>query len=156
MPAKKKKSSKKSKKSKEPKPEEEKKPEDEEPEYIDPSKAFPEVEISVILATPPVDFMSKGPTDHSAIDFKETLRTNTRISTIKQMIIDRYDGSIKAEDLSLCLDHYNSKKEHWLDPQKRLCEVGVTAASTNTKIIYDFVPISYPLLNTPLANIVAK
>ena len=59
MPAKKKKSSKKSKKSKEPKPEEEKKPEDEEPEYVDPAKSFPEVEIEVKLATPPVDFMSK-------------------------------------------------------------------------------------------------
>jgi hypothetical protein len=59
MPAKKKKSSKKAKKSKEPKPEEEKKPEDEEPEYIDPAKSFPEVEIEVKLATPPVDFLSK-------------------------------------------------------------------------------------------------
>ena len=59
MPAKKKKVSKKGKKSKEPKPEEEKKPEDEEPEYIDPAKSFPEVEIEVKLATPPVDFMSK-------------------------------------------------------------------------------------------------
>lgn len=58
MPAKKKKSTKKSKK-KEPKAEEEKKPEDEEPEYIDPKKSFPEVEIEVKLATPPVDFLSK-------------------------------------------------------------------------------------------------
>lgn len=59
MAPKKKKSAKKSKKSKEPKPEEEKKPEDEEPEYIDPAKSFPEVEIEVKLATPPVDFLSK-------------------------------------------------------------------------------------------------
>ena len=59
MPAKKKKVLKKGIKSKEPKPEEEKKPEDEEPEYIDPAKSFPEVEIEVKLATPPVDFMSK-------------------------------------------------------------------------------------------------
>ena len=60
MPAKKKKGSKKgSKKSKEPKAEEEKKPDEEEPKFIDPLIAFPEVEISVILATPPVDFMSK-------------------------------------------------------------------------------------------------
>lgn len=57
MPAKKKKSSK--KKAKEPKPDEEKKEEEEEPEYIDPAKAFPEVEIEVKLATPPVDFLSK-------------------------------------------------------------------------------------------------
>ena len=61
MAPKKKKSSKKSKKSKEPKPEEEKKPEDEEPEYIDPAKSFPEVEVEVKLATPPVDFLSKSP-----------------------------------------------------------------------------------------------
>ena len=58
MPAKKKKSSKKGKK-KEAKPDEEKKEEEEEPEYIDPAKAFPEVEIEVKLATPPVDFLSK-------------------------------------------------------------------------------------------------
>ena len=59
MPAKKKKSTKKGKK-KEPKPEEEVKPEDMEPEYIDPAKSFPEVEIEVKLATPPVDFLSKS------------------------------------------------------------------------------------------------
>ncbi len=58
MPAKKKKSSKKGKK-KEAKPDEEKKEEEEEPEYIDPAKQFPEVEIEVKLATPPVDFLSK-------------------------------------------------------------------------------------------------
>ncbi len=58
MPAKKKKSTKKSKK-KETNPEEEKKPEEMEPEYIDPAKSFPEVEIHVILATPPVDYLSK-------------------------------------------------------------------------------------------------
>ena len=58
MPAKKKKSSKKGKK-KVAATEEEKKPEDEEPEYIDPSKAFPEVDIEVKLATPPVDFLSR-------------------------------------------------------------------------------------------------
>ena len=103
MPAKKKKSSKKGKKSKEPKPEEEKKPEDEEPEYIDPAKAFPEVEVQVSLVSPPLGLTGKlllfTPTD-----FKVTLRTNTRISTIRQMIIDRFDGSIRAEDISMCSD----------------------------------------------------
>ena len=72
------------------------------------------------------------------------------------MIIDKYDGAVREEDISMCLEHYSKQKEHWLDPFKRLCDVGVTAAATTYKIIYDFVPISYPLLNTPLANIVDK
>ncbi len=60
MPAKKKKSSKKSKKKEAaPGEGEEKKEEELEPEYIDPAKTFPEVEIEVKLATPPIDFLSK-------------------------------------------------------------------------------------------------
>ena len=58
MPPKKKGLKKKLKK-KEPKAEEEKKPEEQEPEYIDPIKALATVEIHVILATPPVDYLSK-------------------------------------------------------------------------------------------------
>jgi hypothetical protein len=86
-----------------------------------------------------------------------TLRTNTRIQTIKQMIIDKHDGAIRSDDISMCLEHYSKSKEQWLDPSKRLCDVGVTAAASfSYKIIYDFMPISYPLLNTPLANIVDK
>lgn len=65
MPAKKKKASKKSKKSKDPKPEEEKKPEDEEPEYIDPAKAFPEVEVQVSLVSPPLGLSGKLSRPHS-------------------------------------------------------------------------------------------
>ena len=44
---------------KEPGPEEEKKPEDEAPEYQDPKLAFPEVELEIRLATPPVEELSK-------------------------------------------------------------------------------------------------
>ena len=66
MPAKKKKSTKKGKK-KEAKLDEEKKPEDEEPEYIDPAKQYPEVTISIVLATPPVSFLSKLTSKHSII-----------------------------------------------------------------------------------------
>ena len=57
MPAKKKKSSKKGKKKE--KVEEEKKEEDLEPEYIEPAKQFPVVDIEIKLSTPPVDFLSK-------------------------------------------------------------------------------------------------
>ena len=40
------------------------------------------------------------------IDFSENMRTNTRIQTIKQMIIDKYDGAIRGDDISMCLEHY--------------------------------------------------
>ena len=84
MAPKKKKSTKKGKKSKEPKVEEEKKPEDEEPEYIDPAKNFPIVEIQIKLATPPVDFLSKFKYIKNRLtDMTENVRTNTRVSTIR-------------------------------------------------------------------------
>lgn len=156
MPAKKKKGSKKGKKSKEPKPEEEKKPEDLEPEYVHPDSLLPDVEIQVCLASPPLGLTGKLLSVIITTDFKVTLKTNTRISTIRQMIIDKFDGSIRAEDISMCCDSYSSKKENWLDPSKQLRDVGITTASQVHKIVWEFVPISYPLLNTPLANIRAK
>jgi hypothetical protein len=67
--------------------------------------------------------------------------------------VDSHDGAIKADTISMCLDHYNKEPSHWLDPQKRLCDVGVNVEGATYKIIYDYVPISYPLLTTPPINV---
>ena len=55
-----KKKKKSSKAKKEPGEEEEKKPEEEAPEYQDPKLAFPEVDIEIKLATPPIEELSKN------------------------------------------------------------------------------------------------
>jgi len=36
-----------------------------------------------------------------------------------------------------------------MDPKKRLCDVGITTAG-NYVLIYDFMPVSYPLLTTAI------
>ena len=106
-----KKKKKSSKAKKEPGDEEEKKPEEEAPEYQDPKLAFPEVEIEIKLATPPIDELSKQKlmsklTFDIALNYK--LRTSTRLATILQYIIDSHDGAIKAQDITMCLDHYHN------------------------------------------------
>jgi hypothetical protein len=40
-------------------------------------------------------------------------------------------------------------KEQILEPKKRLCDVGITTAG-NYVLIYDFAPVSYPLLTTAI------
>lgn len=47
----------------------------------------------------------------------------------------------------MCLGRYS--KDEILDPTKRLCDIGVTTAGSYT-IIYDFDPVSYPLLTTAI------
>lgn len=84
------------------------------------------------------------------------LRTSTRLTTILQYIIDSHDGAIKAEDISMCLDHYSSQKEHHLDPYKRLCDVGATVQGAKYRIYYDYNALSYPLLTTPPINVFDK
>ena len=61
------------------------------------------------------------------------------------MIIDRHDGAI--QDVILCLGTFDVK--NGLDPMKSLQEQGVSGDAEQL-IIYDFKPISYPLLTTPL------
>ena len=61
------------------------------------------------------------------------------------MIIDRHDGAV--QDVIMCLGTYDIKNP--LDPRKSLGEQGVTGDAEQI-IIYDFKPISYPLLTTPL------
>jgi len=105
-----KKKKKSSKAKKEPGEEEEKKPEEEAPEYQDPKLAFPEVDIEIKLATPPIEELSKNLMHIKplckALNYK--LRTSTRLATILQYIIDSHDGAIKAEDITMCLDHYHN------------------------------------------------
>lgn len=90
--------------------EEEKKPEEEAPEYQDPKLAFPEVEIEIKLATPPIEELSKKHLCNVigiiALNYK--LRTSTRLATILQYIIDSHDGAVKAQDITMCLDHYHN------------------------------------------------
>jgi len=43
-----------------------------------------------------------------------------------------------------------------LDPDKRLCDIGVTVQGGKYKIIYDYKPLSYPLLTTPPVNVFDK
>ena len=84
------------------------------------------------------------------------MRTSTRLSSIVQQIIDSHDGAIKAEDISMCLDHYSNHKEHFLDPNKRLFEVGATVQGAKYAIYYDYNALSYPLLTTPPINVFDK
>ena len=135
---KKKKGTKKKKADKEKKPEEEKKNLYEIPEYIDPKIYTPMVELTIKLATPPVD----------ALTFKINVRTTTRLEHIKQKIIDRHDGAIK--DVTMCIHKYAPSEV--LDPNLRLCDVGVTTKGPET-LFYDFIPVSYPLLTTAVTNI---
>ena len=72
------------------------------------------------------------------------------------MIVDKYDGSVRPDDISICQESYNNKKEFWIDHRKTLFDLGLSADGSTYKLIYDFIPISYPLLNTPLADIVDK
>eukprot|EP00347_Sterkiella_histriomuscorum_P005921 403354757 len=130
---KKKKGGKKKKSTKEKKPEEEKKTIFEIPEYIDPKIYTPQVQLTIKLATPPNDHLT----------FKITARTTTRIEEIERKIIDQHDGSIK--NVTICQSVYT--KEQILDPKKRLCDVGITTAGSYV-LIYDFQPVSYPLLTT--------
>ena len=109
---KKKKGTKKKKKDKEKNPEEEKKNIYEIPDYIDPKVYTPIVDLTIKLATPPVD----------ALTFKIQVRTTTRLEDIKRKIIDRHDGAIK--DVTMCINRFAPSEA--LDPQLRLCDVGVT------------------------------
>ena len=61
------------------------------------------------------------------------------------MIIDRHDGSI--QDVTICLGTFDA--HNVLDPMKTLADQGVTADADQT-LLYDFKPISHPLLTTPL------
>ncbi len=92
----------------------------------------------------------------SYVAIHKKLRTSTHLSTIVQFIVDSHDGAVKAEDIWMCLDHYNKQKEHHLDLTKRLCDVGITVQGTKYKLIYDFTPMSYPLLTTPPVNVFDK
>lgn len=120
---KKKKGSKKKKSTKEKKPEEEKKTLFEIPEYIDPKIYTPQVQLTIKLATPPNDHLSKLRNSSHMIfkilsylsscnfylynfiyliilAFKITARTTTRIEEIERKIIDQHDGSIK--NVTIC------------------------------------------------------
>ncbi len=85
------------------------------------------------------------------IAFKLTVRTTTRLEDIKRKIIDHYDGSIK--DVTMCIGGYS--KDQIVDPKKRLCDVGVTTAGSYL-LVYDFVPVSYPLLTTAVPDVQQK
>ena len=124
---------KKSKVSKEKKPEEEKQTINEIPQYIDPKIYTPKVDLTIRLATPIVD----------PLTFKLQVMITTRLEDIKRKIIEKHDGSIK--DVTMCINKYAPSDV--LDENKRLCDVGVTTTGPYT-LIYDFDPISYPLLTT--------
>ena len=59
------------------------------------------------------------------------------------MIIDKHDGSI--QDGTICLGTFY--KQSVLDPMKTLQDQGVLA-DAEQQLIYDFKPISHPLLTT--------
>jgi hypothetical protein len=121
MGGKKKKKGTKKKSTKEKKPEEEKKTIFEIPEYIDPKIYTPQVQLTIKLATPPNDHLSKltfsfdefhkqhlsslrnffkhHPILH-ILAFKITARTTTRIEEIERKIIEQHDGSIK--NVTIC------------------------------------------------------
>ena len=132
------KKTKKTKKStKEKPPEEEKQTINEIPKYMDPKIFTPIVDLTVRLATPMVD----------ALTFKLQVRTTTRLEEIKRKIIERHDGAIS--NVYMCIHKY--APSDILDENKTLQEVGVIAAGQQT-LIYEFDPVSYPLLTTPIGR----
>ena len=113
MAPKKKKLIKKKKSKKDKGPEEEKKTMYEIPEYIDPKVLAPIVDLTIKLATPPVE----------ALTFMQQFRTTTRLEEIKRKIIQKnHDGAVG--DISMCIHRYAPGEV--LDPSKTLAEVGVT------------------------------
>ena len=118
--------------------------------YQDPDEITPRANLKITLAKPISSKLSKLILFSFyllAFTVKEVLVT-TRVEEIRQMIIDRHDGSI--EDVTICLGSYDAQ-HNALDPMKTLAEQGVTADADQT-LIYDFKPISHPLLTTPLGN----
>ena len=111
------------------------KPTFEVPEFKDPDIYTPRANLRITLA----NHIS------AKLGFNVTVMVTTRVEEIRQMIIDRHDGSIS--DITICLGSYEAVNA--LDPQKTLEAQGVTADADQT-LIYDFKPISNPLLITPL------
>ena len=106
---KKKKGAKKKKSTKEKGPEEEKKNLYDIPEYIDPKIYTPKVELTIKLANPPIEHLSKFhlQSNCSLIAFKHTTYVTTRLEDIKRKIIEKHDGSIK--DVTMCLGGYSKE-----------------------------------------------
>jgi len=113
MPAKKKKGGKKKKgakkKTTEKKEKEEKKTIYEIPEYRDPKEQYPKVTLNIVLADPPLsdpvsEYLRNSLPNADMEDFKEVVRTNTRLDEIRKKIIEHHDGSIK--DVKICLNTY--------------------------------------------------
>lgn len=76
-------------------------------------------------------------------DFKEKFRSNARVEEIINKIIDHHDGAIK--NVTLGLGGY--KPEMMLDKDLTLEKSGMNTAGEYT-ILYDYEPVSYPLLTT--------
>ena len=105
------------------------------PPYEDPDLYAPRARLKIQLAAP----------ISQKLAFTAEVLLTERVELIRQMIIDRHDGSI--QDITICLGVY--EKVNQLDPQRCLQDQGVTADADQT-LIYDFKPISHPLLTTPL------
>lgn len=73
------------------------------------------------------------------------LMITARVEEVRQEIVRRHDGAIS--DISICLGQYD--KDSHLDLKKKLCEQGVDTEGDYT-LVYDFNPISHPLLTTAL------
>ena len=100
----------------------EKKPEDEEdknvpsyaiPEYKDPKIFTPKATLNIVLMAPITP----------KLGFQATVMITKRVEEIRQMIIDRHDGSI--QDVTICRGTFD--KHSVMDPMKTLEEEGVIA-----------------------------
>merc|ERR1712151_1222088 len=93
------------------------------PDYEDPELYAPRARLKIELAAP----------ISSKLAFTAEMMLTDRVEDIRQLIIDKYDGSVS--DITMCLNSY--EKCNILDPQKDLQSQGITA-DTDQKIIYDF------------------
>ena len=134
------------------------------PEYEDPDITTPRCDLKIQLASPMCTKLSKyfsfltELTCRSTICsfdlfnltiflvctvFKVNVMITTRVEEIRKMIIARHGGAI--EDVKISLGSFD--KGELLNPQLTLQEQGVVTEG-EYQIVYDFSPVTHPLLTT--------
>jgi len=104
------------------------------PTFLDPILRCPMAKLCMYLAVP-----SKA---NQHLKFNLNVPITSRIEYISQKIIEMYQGTIS--NVSICINKtYNSNDA--LSPTTTLEQLGITK-DQEVDMIYDFTPISHPLL----------
>ncbi|CEL93294.1 unnamed protein product [Vitrella brassicaformis CCMP3155] len=78
----------------------------------------------------------------SLLEFVVDVTPRTKIGSIGEAIIARHGGSIRADELSICVNRFHP--EEVVSSEKTLADCGVVGGEA--LIYYDFMPQSGPLL----------